>query len=121
MIDSLLVILLVLSLPFPLVYAIYKKLNNKLLFVFASYGADSIIAILFAGLSIPLFLLTTYMFPQLDAVGYSDNIKWLYGVIRIFEDYGFLLIPITLFIFPVLIHRRYISIFGSEITHNHAN
>jgi len=100
---------------FPVGYAFALKVENKLLFIMASFGGQSFIVMLIMVASIPFVLLSMFAFPQLDFLGYMDNLKWLMDIAYFIGDYWWLLfwtIPPT--VFPFILYRRYKGVFGSH-------
>lgn len=94
---------------FPVAYSFLLKLENKLLFVFSSYGAETVIGVLLVGAATPLIILSVYMFPQLSA--FNSAYSWLSVPGKWIAEYWWFLSPVILLIVPRYIHRRYRAFF----------
>lgn len=104
--DSVLFAIILMSSFFPVAYALYNKLDNKLLFLFAIYGADGVISVLLTGAVLPLIVLGIYELPQLERNGLDVGL--LVYPIELGMKYGYLASSVVfLLTLPPLIRRRY--------------
>ena len=112
--DILLAIVVIPTFLFPFGYAYHKKLNYKLLFLFAVFGAESFISVLLIGAIIPIFLLAEFVFPQFQSAGYMGNLSWMLKGIDIVSEYWVFSMPVILLTLPFFIHKYYKNIFESD-------
>jgi hypothetical protein len=99
---------------FPVLYAYKNDINNKMLFLFSSYGAELIISTLIAGVGVPFYVFLVFMLPQL--VELYSQYQWLGKPINWAIDYFWLVTPLLLFVIPHGIYLRYKRFFSNEIS-----
>lgn len=114
LLEVLLVVVFVGVNIFPVAYAFARCLENKLLFIMASYGAETFAGTLLVIATFPIIILNTYMFPQLEDAGYLVHLNWLLKLIDAAGEYWYVLISSTLLVFPPLIHKRYREYFETQ-------
>jgi len=109
-------ILVMLSVLFPVIYALKYNIDNKFLFIFSVFGGEIIIHVLLAGAALPIIILSIYMFPQLET--YGIHLTPLNYSIRFVNEYWFYSTPFILVILSLLISRRYEAIFMLNKSYN---
>lgn len=92
----------------------YYKLQYKIVFIAVCYGMEQIIIALLVGLVSPLIILSIFAFPQLEANGSLESVRWLVVLTRFYEEYWYWFSPIILLILPVMIQRRYKDVFPKQ-------
>ena len=107
--DSVFIGLFLLALVFPVAYVFARELDNKVLFLFAAYGAEAVITGLLVGAATPLIALTLFTVPTLTEN--SPQFEWIWPLARFVSDYWLLVTSLITFVSPILIHRRYRSYF----------
>ena len=96
---------------YPILYLFYFKLTHGLLFLAACYGLEQIISLLLIGLLSPLFILDVFAFPQLEANGDIENLRWLVTLTHYAGDYWYWITPVVLLATPTIVHKRYTTVF----------
>jgi len=100
----------------PAGYAIYKKINNKLLFIGSVFGITYIVFILIYLAWIPVLIFLSHIAPTLKEIGIIGNLLWAIEIIEFVAAYwwvaAFLITPL----FPIIISKRYKSIFDANYT-----
>lgn len=99
---------------FPVLYAIYFKLNRKLLFIASCYGLEQIILMLLYGLFSPMIILEMFAVPQLEANQYLENVRWLINGLYFVESYWYIGMFSILLIAPFLVYRRFKDVFITQ-------
>ncbi len=111
MIEDILLVLYLsiffIGLFFPIIFAFYRKLNNKVLFLSSVYGINLIVWLLLTGAAAPIYAVMIYIFPTLYEIELTSNILWLIAIFEFSESWWSLFSVITLFLFPSIINRRY--------------
>ncbi len=100
-------LVLFIALIFPVIFAFYRKLNNKLLFIGSVYGINYIVWILIVFSTAPINAGLIFIVPTLKEIELVNNILWLIAAYEFAEAYWWIFANITLFVFPMLINRRY--------------
>ncbi len=92
---------------FPVIFAFYRKLNNKVLFLSSVYGINLIVWLLLTAASAPIQTAMIFIVPTLKEIDLLNNILWLIAIFEFSESWWFHFSIITLFLFPSVINRRY--------------
>lgn len=92
---------------FPLPYIYYKRGQNKFLYISSVIGSSAVIEILALLVVLPAIILLTFVFPQLEAVGLSKNIAFLFPLSDYVQEYYFFITPVLHVLMSYLILRRY--------------
>ncbi len=112
MLDVALIAWLVIAALFPIAYCFYRGLGNKILFLFAVYGAELVIESLLAAAALPAIVFVIYGAPQLKEWGIE---LWGLGTVADFVAlHSWQVLPsLLLMVLPPVFARRYRAYFSN--------
>jgi hypothetical protein len=102
---------------FPIAYAFHHRVQNRVLFLFASFGFVAVLSVLWTLALVPIFILGIYVFPEVQDSGIA--IEWTFLLMEAVSGPVFAILSALLGIVgPVLVLRRYSAIFLSAARHD---
>ncbi len=117
MIENILIVIyfsvLLMAFSFPVIFAFYKRLDNKILFLSSVYGINFIVWVLVPGSFTPVYAALVFIVPALHELELTKNIIWLIEIFDFVQSWWGYISVLTLFLFPSMIKRRYEFVFNS--------
>ncbi len=115
MLDVVLIAWLLVAAVFPIAYCFYRGLGNKVLFLFAVYGAELVIESLLAAAALPAIVFVIFGLPQLKELGIE--LMPLGIAANFMAEHSWQVLPsLLLTVLPPMVARRYRAYF--EIAEN---
>ncbi len=113
MLDVVLMVLLFAGILFPVAYCFYFALGNKMLFLFAVYGAELVIGTLLSVAALPAIVLIIYGLPQLNEFGIELRGLWIVADLAA-KHFWQVSATVLFVLLPPLLARRYRAYFQNE-------